>query len=265
MALQRWVARAALCCGALAAGVESAWCRADTSTAQTSTRAKNSNSGEVTMLSRHPHSLRRTLVCAFMIGALCAGSSGAEESSWWDGGARLEVTSETFTRDGKLPDSMIYDGEENGVNVCTANGAAGGDQSPQLSWSHVPPNTRSFVIVLYDPTAAFTHWGMYNIEGTVRSVPHNAGVADSPYGQQISNDFADPHYDGPCPPANVAPDAHHYVFTVYALDVDLDVRSASSNFPAGAQTLYHALIRAARGGHILGSGSLGTYYSSTPK
>lgn len=207
---------------------------------------------------------RRTLLLAAAVSAVGTGSLGAEESLWWDGGARLELTSDTFTRDGKLPDSMIYNAPENNLNVCTANGAAGGDESPQLSWTHVPPNTRSFVVVLYDPTAGFTHWGMYNIPAQTRSLPHNAGVADSRFGSQVSNDFGDPHYDGPCPPAGVAPDAHHYVFTVYALDSELRIESASVNFPANAETLYHALIHAARDGHILGSGSLGSYYSSTP-
>jgi Raf kinase inhibitor-like YbhB/YbcL family protein len=214
------------------------------------------------MLSRNPQ--RRALLFALAAGFLGTDSLGADES-WWEGAAHLELSSDTFVRDGALPDSMIYNDEIKGVNACTANGATGADRSPQLSWKNVPPNTRSFVVVLYDPTAAFTHWGMYNIAADVRSLPEDAGSAASRYGQQIVNDFLDPHYDGPCPPANVVPDAHHYVFTVYALDVLLDVRSASSNFPANAETLYHALIRAARHGHILASGSLGTYYSSTPK
>ena len=64
-------------------------------------------------------------------------------------------------------------------------------------------------MVLYDVTAAFTHWGMYNIAPQWTGLPENAGVANSPYGRQIYNDFfVGPEYDGPCPPANVAPDAH---------------------------------------------------------
>jgi len=35
-----------------------------------------------------------------------------------------------------------------------------------------------------------------------------------------------------------------------------------TNFPANAETLYHAL---AREGHILATGSLGTFYSATPR
>ncbi len=203
-------------------------------------------------------------------GALCAAATGltlgavnADEPLWEGQGSRLEVSSATFTQNGPLPDSMIYNYISQGANICTANGAVGGDQSPQLQWSHVPPNTRSFVVVLYDTTAAFTHWGMYNIAADVRALPENAGVAASAYGSEITNDFGDPSYDGPCPPAGVAPDAHHYVFTVYALDTDLKV-STLANFPANAETLYHALIHAGRDGHILASGSLATYYSATP-
>jgi Raf kinase inhibitor-like YbhB/YbcL family protein len=207
---------------------------------------------------------RATLALAMAVTALSAASFGDEEPLWWDGGAKLVVTSDTFKQNGALPDSMIYNDAPSGVNLCTANGALGADKSPQLSWKHVPPNTRSFVVVLYDPTAAFTHWGMYNISGSARSLPENAGVPDSKFGQQINNDFGDLHYDGPCPPAGVAPDAHHYVVPVYALDTELRIKAASVNFPAGAETLYHALIHAARDGHILGSGSIGTYYSSTP-
>jgi Raf kinase inhibitor-like YbhB/YbcL family protein len=104
---------------------------------------------------------------------------------------------------------------------------------------------------------------MYNIAPHVRALPENAGVAGSTYGSQVNNDFGDPSYDGPCPPAGVTPDAHHYVFTVYALDTEIKV-STLTNFPANAETLYHALLNAGREGHILASGSLGTYYSATP-
>lgn len=212
------------------------------------------------MVHRHSVHWRR-------VGLLCAGlasvSPSAVNADEPGRDQKLEVTSTTFTANGPLPDSAIYNSIVQGMNSCTANGAVGGDQSPQLQWSHVPPNTRSFVVVLYDTTAAFTHWGMYNIAPHVRALPENAGVTGSTYGSQVNNDFGDPSYDGPCPPAGVTPDAHHYVFTVYALDTELKV-STLTNFPANAETLYHALLNAGREGHILASGSLGTYYSATP-
>src|SRR6516162_4977228 len=75
----------------------------------------------------------------------------------------------------------------------------------------------AFIVVMYDVTASFTHWGMYNIASTTTSLPQNAGVVGSTYGTQIYNDFGDPSYDGPCPPTTMTPLSHQYVVTVYAL------------------------------------------------
>ena len=176
---------------------------------------------------------------------------------------RLEVTSRTFTDGGTLPLSTVDNITADNLNACTADGSAGGNQSPQLSWAHAPRNTRSFVVITYDITAAFTHWGMYDIPARTSSLPENAGAAHSTFGKQVNNDFGDFGYEGPCPPTGVAPFAHHYVFTVYALDTELTL-PASANFPANAETLYHALIAAGRDGHILASGSLTGLFSSTP-
>ena len=200
---------------------------------------------------------------ALALGAVAAGVTSSlavgDQPAYGNGDHRMELTSTAFTNGNPLPAANIYNyfyPAGSTYNICSATGAAGGDLSPQLAWQHAPWNTRSFVVVLYDTTAAFTHWGMYNIPSYIRMLPGDAGVADSPYGTQITNDFGDPHYDGPCPPAGVAPDVHHYVFTVYALDTDLEVVSASANFPANAETLYQALIKAGRDGHILASAEL---------
>ncbi|HYM28223.1 MAG TPA: YbhB/YbcL family Raf kinase inhibitor-like protein [Steroidobacteraceae bacterium] len=122
---------------------------------------------------------------------------------------------------------------------------------------------RSFVVVAYDTTAAFSHWGMYNIAAHTTSLPQDAGAARSSFGRQLNNDFGDFGYEGPCPPPGVEPFAHHYVFTVYALDTELSL-PAPANFPANAETLLHALLAAGRGGHILASGSITGLFSSTP-
>jgi Raf kinase inhibitor-like YbhB/YbcL family protein len=206
---------------------------------------------------------RAGLVLGAMAAAVTVSPLIADGQMRDDGDHAMEVTSTTFTNDSTLPLSTIFNYISNGVNICTANGAAGLDQSPELSWTHAPRHTRSFVVVLYDTTAAFTHWGMYNISGNSNGLPENAGIADSTYGMQIDNDFGDPHYDGPCPPAGVEPFTHHYVFTVYALDTQLTLES-STNFPANAETLYHALIRAGREGHILASASITGLFSATP-
>jgi len=205
--------------------------------------------------------LRTALALATATAALS--SVNASESTRDEGEHRMEVTSMTFTDHATLPLSTVDNIVANGLNACTADGSPGGNQSPQLQWTHVPHGTRSFVVILYDPTASFTHWGMYNIAPGTRMLPANAGAAGSTFGTQVFNDFPDQNYDGPCPPPGVAPVTHQYVFTVYALDTELTLAS-SANFPANADTLYQALLHAAREGHILASGSITGLFSSTP-
>jgi Raf kinase inhibitor-like YbhB/YbcL family protein len=203
------------------------------------------------------HSKRVSLVAgvALALGMLAA-SAPAQES--------FQLHSTTFSNDSTLPISTILNNQVNGVNTCSASGAAGYDESPELSWTGVPRGTQSFVVVLYDVTASFTHWGMYNIGGNVTQLPENAGKAGSSYGLQVENDFGlGQEYDGPCPPANVAPDTHKYVFTVYALKTKLGL-PGSANFPPNGETLYHALIRVGEQDQILGEASLTGLYSSTP-
>jgi Raf kinase inhibitor-like YbhB/YbcL family protein len=189
-----------------------------------------------------------------------AQSGGAPATS----AAAFQVSSTTFTNDATLPLSMIYNNIVNGSNTCSLDGSPGGNQSPELSWTNAPPHTASFVVTLFDTTASFTHWGMYNIAATATGLPENAGVLGSTYGKQIFNDFGfGEEYDGPCPPAGYKPYAHDYVVTVYALDTLLELPS-SANFPANSETLYQALIRAGRGGHILRSSTIFGLYSTTP-
>jgi len=198
---------------------------------------------------------RAAAVFAVAVTSLGAGSPGAQQTGE-DGDGAMTLTSSAFTNGSPLPAANIYNFDAPGTtyNVCSSTGAAGGDQSPPLAWRHVPSNTRSFVVVLYDTTASFTHWVMYNIPADVRTLPANAGAAGSPYGTQVSNDFPDPNYDGPCPPADFPPDLHHYVFTVYALDTEFSLGSA--NFPANLESVYQALIKAGLQGHILASARL---------
>jgi len=176
---------------------------------------------------------------------------------------KFKLTSETFENDTTLPPSMIYNYVQNGLNVCGLNGQIGQDQSPEFSWRDAPRDTRSFAVVAFDVTASFTHWGMYNISGERTSLPENAGAAGSNYGAQVLNDFGDTSYDGPCPPTGVTPYAHRYVFTIYALDKQLDI--GSTNFPANGEGLSNALLDADRSGHVLATSSLTGFYSTTPE
>lgn len=103
------------------------------------------------------------------------------------------------------------------TNAYTACG--GENVSPALRWTHAPASTRSFLLTVFDPDApegGFWHWIAYDIPVTTTGLPANAGARPSrTSGNFGANDFGHPRYDGPCPPRGV----HHYVFTLYALDV----------------------------------------------
>lgn len=189
--------------------------------------------------------------------------NGADADTW-DGAHRFRLSSTTFENNATLPLSMIA---SPAFGTCTSNGTAGGNESPELSWTNAPRGTRSFAVVVYDIDAAFTHWGIYNISADTTELPQNAGVTGSTAGTQIYNDFALPEYDGPCPPTNIQPVRHRYVFTVYALDTDLKVFNQGQvfplHFPALPEGLYHSLLEAGRRHHILKSASISGFYSAT--
>ncbi len=171
----------------------------------------------------------------------------------------FRVTSTTFPNDGTIPLSMLG----NNCNSPFASPIRGGNASPQLSWTRPPHGTRSFVVIAYDVTAAFTYWGMYNINtmaSAVGGLPENAGVAGSSFGEQVANDVGNESYDGPCQEPLAGP-LHTLVFTVYALDIELPELPSYGDFPANAETLYRALIDAGRGGHILASASIGGFFA----
>src|SRR5271169_4434183 len=84
---------------------------------------------------------------------------------------KFQITSTTFSGGGTIPLSMVW-------NQCSAY-PGGADLSPQLSWTNPPRKTRSFIVVAYDVTASFTHWGMYNVAPSTTALPQGAGVARS--------------------------------------------------------------------------------------
>ena len=208
----------------------------------------------------------KTRIFASLLGLVCVVAMPLPTSFAQDRGHRFQLSSSTFDNDTFLPISAIFNmfPPNSTTNECSIDGSLGGDKSPALSWTRPRGNTRSFVVILYDETAAYTHWGMYNISPSLTGLPQNAGVPDSQYGQQVGNDVSGgAQYDGPCPPSGVEPFVHRYVFTVFALDTLLDVPS-SANFPARAAALYQALVQAGRDGDILESASITGLYSTTP-
>lgn len=191
-------------------------------------------------------------ICIFALVAIAWAQDQQPMEAGGGSGHKLRISSTTFSDGGTIPQSMVW-------NQCPFY-SGGGNQSPQLSWTGAPKRTRSFVVIAYDVTASFTHWGMYNIGPSTTSLPENAGVAGSSFGTQVLNDFGDLSYDGPCPPPSLSPVSHQYVFTVYALDVTLPTLPTHGDFPPGAEQLYHSLIAAGRNRDILGSASISGFF-----
>ena len=159
----------------------------------------------------------------------------------------FRLSSTTFQKDQLIPATMVFNGQLG--SVC-----AGGNESPQLSWTPAVSGTRSYAVALFDVTANFTHWGMYNIPSTTTELAAGAGSPGS--GQQVFNDAGVQGYSGPCPPPGLVPNGiHRYVFTVYALDSELDL-TPSPDFPPGADALYRAMI-----GHLIESASITGLFS----
>jgi Raf kinase inhibitor-like YbhB/YbcL family protein len=128
------------------------------------------------------------------------------------------------------------------------------------------------------PRADFFHWVAVDLPPSLTEisvgsfadgvVPHGQQAASGPHGcRQGINDYTgwfagDPEmegnyygYDGPCPPWNDSL-VHHYVFTVYALDIPaVDV---SGDF-TGAD------VRGAITGHVLAEASLTGTYTLNPR
>jgi len=142
----------------------------------------------------------RTSLAIFAVTLGLAGPARSQVTPRSDG---FRVQSATFENNTTLPPSAVDNITINGSNVCSLGGAPGGNQSPQLSWSHPPRATHSFAVIVFDTTASFSHWGIYNISGDATGLPENAGVAASTYGTEVVNDFGDARYDGPCPPTNL--------------------------------------------------------------
>lgn len=126
------------------------------------------------------------------------------------------------------------------------------------------------------PRIDFFHWTLWNIPADVHEIAAGSqadGITargkngpDAPQGFQHGiNDYTSWFasdasmsgnyfgYDGPCPPWNDSL-VHHYVFTVYALDVDHIAPTA----------LDGASIRAALQGHILAEAALTGTYTLNP-
>jgi len=144
---------------------------------------------------------------------------------------------------------------ENGsLTAKYASDRCGGQNvSPAISWSGAPPGTTSFAVVMFDVDAqrglGSTHWVAYAIGRSTASLAEGVGSGGSGLvGSTLSP--GNVSYRGPCPPVGDLP--HHYVLTVYALDL-------ARNAYAGGMTRDE--LFAAIKGHILAESSVIATYA----
>ncbi len=86
-------------------------------------------------------------------------------------------------------------------HVCTERG--GTNRSPPLAWSDVPAGTMSFAIVFTDLNNGLVHSAIYDIPGTLRSIPGDVeklyAPPSVPGAHQVRAWTNVRGYEGPCP------------------------------------------------------------------
>jgi Raf kinase inhibitor-like YbhB/YbcL family protein len=126
---------------------------------------------------------------------------------------------------------------------------AGGNTSPELSWSGFPEETKGFVVTCFDPDApivsGFWHWVLVNLPANVTSLPTGAGTTERLENGafHVRNDFGTKNYGGAAPPAG--DQVHRYYFVVHAIDVEaLDVDPDATPAVVSFNLAFHTLARA---------------------
>lgn len=117
---------------------------------------------------------------------------------------------------------------ENNTEIPVKYTCDGTNLSPPLKWSGVPVKTKTYVLIVFDPDAPkglFIHWIIYNIPSEIselkEGIPQENIVSE---GLQGINDFGYIGYGGPCPPRD---SKHRYVFLLFALDKELELKGGA--------------------------------------
>jgi Raf kinase inhibitor-like YbhB/YbcL family protein len=128
---------------------------------------------------------------------------------------------------------------------------AGGNISPQLSWSGFPEDAAGFVVTVFDPDAptpsGFWHWVVVGLGAGTTRLPRGAGAAGNgnlPAGAfHVRNDAGRKAYGGAAPPVGDRP--HRYFHVVHAIDVpSLGVDEEATPAVVSFNLVFHTLARA---------------------
>jgi Raf kinase inhibitor-like YbhB/YbcL family protein len=148
--------------------------------------------------------------------------------------------------------TVTSDDVTNGQPIGDAQVNAGGDSSPQLSWSDVPEGTKSFTVTCFDPDAptpsGFWHWVLVDLPADVTSLDAGAGDEGGELpgnAFMVRNDGGSKAFMGAAPPEGDQP--HRYYFVVHAvkeetLGVDSDASPAVVSFNLAFKTVGRAIL-----------------------
>jgi len=130
----------------------------------------------------------------------------------------------------------------NGSTLPTRFTCMGAGQVPSVYWRNAPQAAKSMLLIMDDPDApdrVFTHWIVYNLKPGDEAIPPNqVPVAErAGSGYQGINSFGTKGYYPPCPPSG---NVHRYIFTLYALDTEINPDPADRSH-----------IESAMDGHVL--------------
>lgn len=126
-----------------------------------------------------------------------------------------------------------------GEPIPFAHSADGGAFAPPLSWTGIPKEARSLVLLVEDPDAPtpnpFVHWIVYGIPPAADS----AGAALAQGAHAGRNSMMRTHWAGCAPPRG--DHAHRYVFQLFAADRPLPLRTHAGR-SAVMEALRHRVI-----------------------
>ena len=127
-----------------------------------------------------------------------------------------------------------------------ARDCGGQNRSPALAWSTAGKGVKSYALIVLDPDApipgGFYHWVVYNLPVTSRGLAAGVRLAANQLGETSAGTAG---YYGPCPPPGPV---HHYVFTLYALDIahipaDPPLSATQLNARIAGHVLTRAVLR----------------------
>jgi Raf kinase inhibitor-like YbhB/YbcL family protein len=144
---------------------------------------------------------------------ICLADLGAAQMA---SAADFLLTSPAFKDGGMLPLKNAGNQKERNPNC------VGENVSPPLEWSGTPVDTKSFVLLMFDPEGrgglGVSHWVAYGIPPTVTGFAEGEVSKDSPNYVGGRSFMGVGYYNGPCTPAGTG--YHHYTFTLIATDLD---------------------------------------------